>query len=69
MANSTLASGPLGAELYRLGYAHGVAITELEAGNVELRSQNDRAILIVGTATIFSHIMQKSVEEILAIAA
>lgn len=67
-ANSTLASGQLGAELYRRGYAPGVEVTELEAGNVKICSQGDCAILVVGTATIFSHILQKSVDEIEAIA-
>lgn len=68
MANANLASGQLGAELYRQGYAPGVEVTQLDAGNVEICSQGDCAILVVGSATIFSHIMQKSVEEIEAIA-
>lgn len=67
-ARSDLASGALGASLYRLGYAPGVQVAELEKGKVELCLHGACAILVVGDATIFSHIMQWSVEEILDVA-
>ncbi len=68
MANSTLASGRLGAELYRQGYAPGVDINELGDGKVKICWQGECAILVVGTATIFSHIMKMSIDEIEQIA-
>ncbi|WP_374023673.1 hypothetical protein [Mycobacterium sp. HNNTM2301] len=67
-ARSDLASGALGASLYKLGYAPGVQVTELEKGNVELCLNGACATLVVGDATIFSHIMKWSVEDILSIA-
>jgi hypothetical protein len=68
-ARSGLASGPLGTDLYKLGYAPGVGVSELDRGNVELCVNGDCATLVVGDATIFSHIMTKSVDEIVNIAA
>lgn len=64
-ARSDLASGALGVNLYKLGYAPEVRVVELEKGNIELCLHGACAILVVGDATIFSHIMQWSVEEIL----
>jgi len=68
LARSGLASGPLGADLYRLGYALGVDVSELDKGNVQVCLNGDCAILVAGDATIFSHIIKKSVDEILDIA-
>jgi len=42
----------------------GVDFTELEAGKVKVCSDGDCAILVTGTATIFSHIMHISLDEI-----
>jgi hypothetical protein len=63
-ARASLASGSLGAELYKLGYAVGIGVADLDGARVELRLDGDRAILISGTAAIFSHIMLMSVDEI-----
>lgn len=68
LARSGLASGSLGTDLYKLGYAAGIEVSELGNGNIELCLDSECATLVVGDATIFSHIMQKSVDEILGIA-
>lgn len=67
-ARSDLASGALGADLYGLGYAPDVQVAELEKGNIELYRDGACAVLVIGDATIFSHIMKWSVEEILDLA-
>jgi hypothetical protein len=63
-ARSSLASGPLGATLYKQGYAPGIEVTELNGTHGKLCLDGECAILILGTATIFSHIMLMSVDEI-----
>ena len=63
-ARSSLASGPLGAALYKQGYAPGIEVTELNGTHAKLCLDDECAILILGTATIFSHIMLTSVDEI-----
>lgn len=63
-ARSSLASGPLGRDLYRRGYAHGIEVTDVNGTHARLCLQDGCAILILGTATIFSHIMLMSVGEI-----
>ncbi|WP_231990107.1 hypothetical protein [Mycobacterium sp. 852002-51971_SCH5477799-a] len=68
LARSGLASGPLGTDLYKLGYAAGVDVLELDKGNVELCLADECATLVVGDATIFSHIMLKSLDDLLGIA-
>ena len=68
LARSSLASGPLGADLYRLGYAPGIEVSQVDAANIKLCLHGDCAILVVGDATIFSHLMKKSVDEIEEIA-
>jgi hypothetical protein len=68
LARSSLASGPLGADLYRQGYAPGIEVSEVDGAHIKLCLHGDCAILIVGTATIFSHIMLKSLDEIEQIA-
>jgi len=68
LARSGLASGPLGANLYRLGYAPGFKVSELDGGNVKLSLGSDWVIMVIGDAVIFSHIMTKTVDEILKIA-
>jgi hypothetical protein len=54
----------LGAQLYKQGYAAGIQVADLDGAHIELRMDDDRAILISGTATIFSHIMLMSVDEL-----
>ncbi len=68
LARSSLASGSLGADLYRQGYAPGVEVSELGDGHIKICLNGDCAILISGTATIFSHLMSKSVDDIEQIA-
>lgn len=68
LARSGLASGPLGADLYRLGYAPGIEVSELGEGKIQVCLNGDCAILVAGDATIFSHIMTKSIDELLDIA-
>jgi hypothetical protein len=62
-ARSSLASGPLGADLARLGYASGVEVSQAEKG-YQICLNEDCAILPVVNATIFSHLMSKSVDDI-----
>jgi hypothetical protein len=68
LANSRLASGALGFDLYKRGYAADVDIVDLAEYQVKVCFQGQCAILFTGTATIFSHIMKMSVEEIERIA-
>lgn len=68
LARSSLASGALGADLYRLGYAPGIEVSQVDAANIKLSLDGDCAILVIGDATIFSHLMKKSVDEIEEIA-
>lgn len=63
-ARSELASGSLGAELYATGYANDVAVTQVSEGMAQVCSGSECAILSVVNATIFSHLMANTVEEI-----
>lgn len=67
LARSSLASGPLGTDLYRRGYAPDVEISRAKGG-IEICLGNDRAVLSTVDATVFSHLMSKSVDEIEQIA-
>jgi hypothetical protein len=62
-ARSSLASGALGADLARRGYAPGVNVSKVEGG-YEICMNDDCAVLSVVNATIFSHLMSKSLDEI-----
>jgi len=62
-ARSSLASGPLGADLARLGYAPEVEVSQAQKG-YQICLNDDCAILSVVNATIFSHLMSKSAGEI-----
>jgi hypothetical protein len=62
-ARPHLASGSLGAQLYKRGYGAEVDVSDLDGAHIELRLDDDRASLISGT-TIFSHIMSTSVDEL-----
>ncbi|WP_255309394.1 hypothetical protein [Mycobacterium malmoense] len=62
-ARADLASGSLGADLARQGYAPGVEVSKTESG-YEICLNNECAVLSVVNATIFSHLMSKSVEEL-----
>lgn len=62
-ARSDLASGRLGADLAKQGYAPGVDVSKVETG-YEICLNGECAILSVVNATIFSHLLSKSVDEI-----
>lgn len=62
-ARSSLASGALGSDLGKLGYASGVEVLQVDRG-YRICANNECAILSVVDATIFSHLMTKSVDEI-----
>lgn len=62
-ARTSLASGPLGTDLAKQGYAAGVRVSQVSKG-WEICSDEDCAVLSVVNATIFSHLMSKSVDEI-----
>ncbi|WP_256250524.1 hypothetical protein [Mycobacterium malmoense] len=62
-ARTSLASGPLGTDLARQGYAPGVKVSKVESG-YKICLNDDCAILSVVNATIFSHLMSKTVDEI-----
>lgn len=68
LARSGLASGQLGADLYRRGYAPGIQVSELDKGNIQVCLNGDCATLVAGDATIFSHIMKMSLDAIVSIA-
>lgn len=54
----------LGPELYARGIDPKIETVEINTGIYELRLAGERAILMEPSATIFSHLMSKSVEEI-----
>jgi hypothetical protein len=67
-ARPKLASGALGAQLYRQGYAPGVHVADLDGAHIELSLNGDQAVLVSGTATIFSHIMFMTFDDLELIA-
>ncbi len=54
----------LGPGLYSLGYSPDVDVTPITEGIAEIRSGSGSAILMEPYATIFSHLMSKSIDEI-----
>ena len=62
-ARSSLASGPLGTDLAKRGFAPGIEVSKTDAG-YQICSGEECAVLSVVNATIFSHLMAKSVNEI-----
>jgi hypothetical protein len=60
---SDLASGPLGADLATQGFAPDVEVSEVDS-RYKICSNDGCAILSVVNATIFSHLIDKSVDEI-----
>lgn len=60
---SDLASGPLGADLAAQGFAPDVEVSEADS-RYKVCSDNGCAILSMVNATIFSHLIDKSVNEI-----
>lgn len=62
-ARSDLASGSLGADLAKQGFAPNVAVSKVET-KYEICSNDDCAVLSAVNATIFSHLIGRSVDEI-----
>lgn len=60
---SDLASGPLGADLAKQGFAPNVEVSEVDT-KYKICSNGDCAILSAVNATIFSHLMAKPLDEI-----
>lgn len=63
-ARSSLASGPLGTDLYKKDNAPSVEFSVIREGFVEIRGSAGAVALSTVNATIFSHLMAKPVEEI-----
>jgi hypothetical protein len=64
VARSAIGARPLGPELYALGFNPEVRVTQLREGIYRLTSSSGNAVLVGVPATIFSHLMSKSVDEI-----
>ena len=65
VARSAIGAVPLGRHLQALGTAPGVEIVPTEREYfVELRASTGSAILPASSATIFSHLMSKSVDQV-----
>lgn len=64
MARTVMQAPLLGPRLYALGFSPGVEAIPISPGTVEVRSPAGRAVLIEPYATIFSHLMDTSEEDI-----
>ena len=63
-ARGAVGAERLGPRLYSLGFSPEIEVLPIKEGIAELRSRAGSAILMEPNATIFSHLMSKSVEEI-----
>jgi hypothetical protein len=63
-ARGIIGAPRLGPKLYALGYSEGVEVIPITEGIAELRSGTGKAILVEPYATILSHLMSKSVDDI-----
>ncbi|WP_155765104.1 hypothetical protein [Mycobacterium colombiense] len=63
-ARGIIGARRLGPALYASGYSQDVEVVPIAEGVAELRSSNGDAILLEPYATIFSHLMLKSVADI-----
>ena len=63
-ARGAVGAERLGPRLYSLGFSPENEVLPIKEGVAELRSRAGRAVLMEPNATIFSHLMTKSVEEI-----
>ncbi|OMC22053.1 hypothetical protein A5738_10700 [Mycobacterium colombiense] len=63
-ARGIIGARRLGPALYASGYSQDVEVVPITEGVAELRSSNGDAILLEPYATIFSHLMLKSVADI-----
>jgi hypothetical protein len=64
MTRGIIGARRLGPGLYAQGFSSEVEVAPISEGISELRSQSGNAILMEPYATIFSHLMSKSVDEI-----
>lgn len=63
-ARAAIGAPRLGPNFYSLGFSPDVDVTPITEGIAELQSPSGKAILMEPYATIFSHLMLKSVDEI-----
>jgi hypothetical protein len=63
-ARGVVGAPRLGAQLYSLGVSPDAEVNPITEGVAEVRSSNGSGILMEPYATIFSHLMSKSVDEI-----
>ncbi len=63
-ARGVVGARRLGPPLYASGYSQDVEVVPITEGVAELRSNNGDAILLEPYATIFSHLMLKSIDDI-----
>jgi hypothetical protein len=64
VARSAIGAQSLGPELYALGFSSEVEVSQLREGIYKLISPFGDAVVMGVPATIFSHLMSKSVDEI-----
>lgn len=64
LARGAIGAPPLGPQLYSAGFSPDVTVTPIKAGIAELSAPSGKAILMEPYATIFSHLMSKSVDEV-----
>ncbi len=64
IARGVLGARRLGPDLYARGFSPDVEVIPVSEGISELQSQSGNAILMEPYATIFSHLMSKSIDEI-----
>jgi hypothetical protein len=64
MTRGIIGARRLGPDLYAQGYSPEVEMIPISEGVAEVRSRGGNAILMEPYATIFSHVMSKSVDEI-----
>lgn len=63
-ARGVVGAKRLGPPLYALGYNPDIEVIPITEGVAELRSSNGEAVLLEPYATIFSHLMSKSLSDI-----
>lgn len=63
-ARGAVGAERLGPRFYSLGFSPEVEVLPIKEGITEVRSPAGRAILMEPNATIFSHLMTKSIDEI-----
>jgi hypothetical protein len=64
IARGAIGAPRLGPSFYSLGFNPDVDVTPIAEGIAELRSPSGKAVLMEPYATIFSHLMSKSLDEI-----